>query len=169
MKNTKKTSLSEKILFATKSGSLEDLKELIAQLKNVNECNEALFLSAKNGHTEFVKLLIPVSNPKESSNYALRLASLKGHAECVKLLIPVSSPKDNKSLVLRWAAEHGHAKCVELLLPHSDISLWGAEDWNYIRFDMQQVILSYFSKKSLTDNILIDNDQSTKNTKTKKI
>ena len=198
MKKLKEKKLSKKIIEAVTADNLEQLDVLFAQSKNnvkyssalqwasenghikcvkllipvsdpkMNN-SEALRRASKNGHVKCVKLLIPVSDPNANNSYALQLASAAGHTECVKLLIPVSNPKDDYSSALLISSIGNHQDCVELLLPHSDISTWGEEEWKDIDFDMQNVIKSYFSKISLEQSLLNNNNQFTKTKKSHKI
>ena len=155
---TKPHSSNLRILYdAARYGKTELLNGLIKQSINGVDYNKALCLTSANGHTECVKLLIPVSDPKNCN--ALSWASISGHAECVKFLIHVSDPKINNSYALRMAAEKDHFDCVELLLPHSDISKWDNNNWSFISFNVKQIIVSYFSKIFLEQNISINNKQ----------
>ena len=157
----------KKIIEAAKNGDYEQLRLLIKQSENSNDYNKALEYASKNGHTECVKLLIPVSDTKNCN--ALSWASICGHTECVKLLIPVSDPKANNSEALIWAGENNNNDCVELLLPHSDISAWSKEEWRNIDPDVQNIILSYYSKISLEQNVLSNNDRNLKPKKIHKL
>ena len=189
--------LFQKIIKEATIGNADQLKILIKQSNSI-DCSKALIISAVNGHTECVKLLIPLSNPKTNDSEALRLASSSGHTECVKLLIPVSDPKAKNNYALRWASSDGYDECVnllipvsdaknnnsialesaavrnnincvKLLLPYSDISKWDINNWKYISSDMQNFIQSYYSKKSLTENVLINNSKISKTKKIHKI
>ena len=170
MTKQKTISILEKINKAVIFNNTEQLSILITQCKkSIVTMTEALNLASVNGHAECVKLLIPVSDLKSNDSCALRLASRNGHTECVKLLIPVSNAKDIDSFALRLASENGRTDCVELLLPHSDISSWDKEVWHYINYDIQHIILSYYSKTSLINNVSPSNNKVKKSKKSRKI
>ena len=165
MTKIEEKALSKKIFEATQMGYEEKLRKLILQLKKFSDCSEAdcteaLELASEKGYAPCVKLLIPVSKPKAGKSCALLWASFGGHTECVKLLIPVSDPKSDNSGALRLASMKDHQDCVELLLPHSDISKFSDKEWLKISSDMQNIIRSYYSKTSLEQNVLFNNQIS---------
>ena len=167
--STPKTSSSYALRLASENGHTECVKLLISVSEPRSNNSEALRWASLNGHAECVKLLISVSEPDDDNSHALVCAAQNGHVECVRLLISVSNPKTKNNYALQRAAENDNKNCVELLLPHCDILKWSEENWEDMESDMQHIIKSYYSKISLTQNVLPSNDQILKPKNTHKI
>ena len=161
--------MTEALSWATVNNHYDCVKLLIPVSDPKSNDSYALRWASEKGYTECVKLLIPVSDPKDNDSQALRCASNNGFTECVKLLIPVSAPKAKNSEALRLAAENNRYECVELLLPYSDISKWGENEWRNINSDTQNIIKFYFSKNSLIESVLHNNNKISKSKKPHKI
>lgn len=100
-----------------KTGSLEDIKLLILQDKNINIdkiciCNVA----AIYGHLKIIKYIIYLTNNNINKNCTLKNAARNGHLDIVKYLtVQNGDDKYQDECAIYWATKKGHLEIVKYL------------------------------------------------------